>query len=105
MTVVRATCPECGDVEFGIGQIVVTGTSTLPIGFRFSCLCGCHVEGHADSETLQLLMDAGARVLGRHSHRRMHPAGSARSFTEQDVDSLRETLDRPDWFQELLDCS
>ena len=78
MTKIRAQCPTCGDVEFGVEAIVVLGervnsdepeeparapNSRLTGAYRFSCpLCDSSVRRAALPEVIQLLVTAGVAV-------------------------------------------
>ncbi len=101
MTRIRARCPGCGDVEFGIESIVVVTSSRGAIttgetaSYRFECPeCSDSIERSAVPEVLELLMSAGVRCEGAGvSVHRDHPP-----LTERDLQDFEAMLSKPDWF-------
>lgn len=113
MTRIRARCPECGDVEFGVTDIVVTADRGNEAGYRFSCpTCSASVSRPAVPDVIELLISAGVRIERRRARGTSlvdprHPSvPAAPSFTEHDIDRFREQLDDPafiDRFRSGLD--
>jgi hypothetical protein len=123
MTKIRATCPTCGNVEFGVqsivvlGQAVVGGTvsaayiTTGPRGgaatYRFDCpCCDQPVLRSAEREIIELLLSVGVPVEApRVAIEAVRPdAANLPAFTLADVDRLRDALNEPGWlarFHEL----
>lgn len=100
MTRIRARCPGCGDVEFGVDDIVVIGGATLPSTYRFDCPgCGEAISRSAVPQVIDLLLSAGVR-RSLPPMRESVPTGG-RPFAEEDVTALREALADPDWFARL----
>jgi hypothetical protein len=120
MTKIRATCPTCGNVEFGVHSIVVLGTTTAAGGpsaayltsgprggsatYRFECpSCDRPVLRHAEREIIELLLSVGVPVeaprVALESVR--SEAANLPAFTLSDVDRLREAMASPDWFARL----
>ena len=100
MTKIRARCPECGDVEFGIDCIVVIGTTSSACAYRFICPgCGEPVSRTAVPDVIELLLSAGVRREAFHPPS-MQKAVAA-PITETDVQSFRELLASTDWFESL----
>jgi hypothetical protein len=125
MTKIRATCPSCGNVEFGVQSIVVLGQSapggtataayltTGPRGgaatYRFDCpCCDQPVLRTAEREIIELLLSVGVPVeaprvlLEKLSPDVVHlPA-----FTLDDVERLRDAMNEPGWLARFheLDC-
>jgi hypothetical protein len=97
MTRIRARCPGCGDVEFGIDSIVVMSASTESASYRFQCPeCADSVERSAVPEVLELLMSAGVRCeQGRRCSIDLPP------LTERDLQEFEAMLSQPDWFASL----
>ncbi len=92
MTRIRARCPECGDVEFGICDIAVIGESGCESGYRFNCpSCADAVERAAVPDVIALLLSAGA------VRAELPPP----AISEDDVSKFQELLDSPDWFKSL----
>ena len=93
MTKIRARCPRCGDVEFGVASIVVLTDSDAANGsatgsaYRFDCPeCGDQVSRTAVPDVLALLVSAGVREEAP-----LHRAEP--QITEVDVESFRRLLD------------
>ena len=101
MTRIRARCPQCGDVEFTVHDIVVIGTHTAACTYRFNCpTCGDRVSRTAVPEVIELLLSAGVR-RELFDHPSMSPGIASLPFSERDVESFRELLSSPDWFDTL----
>lgn len=99
MTKIRARCPECGDVEFGIDRIVVIGTPTTACAYRFVCPgCGDPVSRTAVPDVIELLLSAG--VL-REAFEHPSITRARTPLQESDVDAFRELLKSGDWFESL----
>ncbi len=87
MTKIRARCPRCGDVEFGVASIVVLTESGTSSAYRFCCpTCGDHVSRSAVPDVLALLRSAGVRE--EEPQLTLDP-----QLTEVDVESFRRLLD------------
>jgi hypothetical protein len=104
MTKIRARCPGCGDVEFGIERIVVIGTGSAASAYRFACpSCEEHVSRTAVPDVIELLLSAGVK-REQFEHPSMAPASVAapvKPLTEHDVSAFRDLLSSPDWFSSL----
>ena len=103
MTRIRAKCPRCGDVEFGVESIVVVGEAGSESHYRFVCpACTESVSRMALPEVIDLLVTAGVAVelLGgtvlTAQDRSLNPA-----LTDEDIKEFRRLLARPDWFDRL----
>jgi hypothetical protein len=123
MTKIRATCPSCGNVEFGVQSIVVLGQAAIggtvsaayltagPRGgaatYRFDCpCCDQPVLRSAEREIIELLLSVGVPVEApRVSRETVRPeAVDLPAFTLSDVDRLRDAMNEPGWlarFHEL----
>jgi hypothetical protein len=89
MTRIRARCPECGDVEFGIHDIAILGDDGSETGYCFVCpTCADSVERSAVPDVIALLLSAGAA----------RAAKEAPSISVNEIDEFAKLLDRPDWF-------
>lgn len=93
MTKIRARCPRCGDVEFGVASIVVHTDGADVSGaspsnaYRFDCpTCGDRVSRSAVPDVLALLLSAGVREEA------LAPEAGPQ-LTEVDVESFRRLLD------------
>lgn len=87
MTKIRARCPRCGDVEFGVASIAVLTEGGSSSAYRFCCPeCGDLVSRSAVPDVLALLLSAGVREESP-----IPP--EAPQLTEVDVESFRQLLD------------
>lgn len=114
MTRIRAKCPSCGDVEFGIDAIVVVNEASADEvdedyggrAYQFSCpRCATSVRRAAVADVIELLITAGVRVeparsVREHAGQYLHHPGQP-ILTDADVDAFRELLAGPDWFERL----
>lgn len=64
MTTVRASCPECGDVELTTADMRVVVCSTTSQGsYTFQCpSCGVAVSKDAEARVIDVLVASGVRV-------------------------------------------
>lgn len=119
MTRIRASCPDCGEVDLLPDDVTLRvvraddGLVAHGSCYRFCCpACAGVVSKPADERIAQLLTtggvavedDAGAWALpARPPHPEVRPSGPA--FTADDLLDFHLLLARPDWFAELLDGS
>lgn len=108
MTRIRAKCPSCGDVEFGVMDIVIVGDAVQTAhAYRFWCpTCDSSVSRSAVSDVIELLFSAGVRLepwsdSALATSKMLHP--SAPPITDADIERFREQLGSPDWFASLQD--
>jgi predicted RNA-binding Zn-ribbon protein involved in translation (DUF1610 family) len=106
MTRIRAKCPSCGDVEFGVLDIVIVGDAVQTAhAYRFWCpTCDSSVSRSAVSDVIELLFSAGVRLepwsdTALAESKLLHP--SAPPITDDDIAKFREQLASPDWFNTL----
>jgi predicted RNA-binding Zn-ribbon protein involved in translation (DUF1610 family) len=119
VTRIRASCPECGEVDLLPDEVVLT-VVRAPDGevgdgstYRFSCPdCTGLVTKPADERIAQLLTTGGvaveeAREAAPVDTRPAHPELPApgRAFTHDDLLDLHLLLERDDWFHDLLTSS
>jgi hypothetical protein len=89
MTRIRARCPECGDVEFGIHDIAILGDDGSETGYCFVCpTCADNVERSAVPDVIALLLSAGAARATK----------TAPGISAHEIDEFAKLLDRHDWF-------
>ena len=73
MTVIRTTCPRCGEVDMGPEEILLSALSvSTEARYQFTCpVCFDLVEKRADQKIVNLLERAGVKV------RRGRPEGAS----------------------------
>jgi hypothetical protein len=92
MTKIRATCPDCGTVEFGVAEIAVVSSvgQRRPTSYRFNCpSCLQRVDRPAKADVVELLLSVGV------------PADEIPAFTHDDLDRFQALLESDDWLQSL----
>jgi predicted RNA-binding Zn-ribbon protein involved in translation (DUF1610 family) len=91
MTIVKVTCPECGDVDIsGSSVCVYRKRVSKPYAYGFTCpRCALHWIKNATPAIVSSLIQAGVVVL-------VVPAEveEFKSETQPTSDELREALDR-----------
>ncbi len=118
MTRIRTTCPHCGEVEVGAGDVVLHLVAESLGGgwYGFQCpSCGTPVRKPADSRVARLLIGGGVSVASGDPGMSVHPAVSAPGMTAHpeaprdgpaltydDLLDLHLLLESDDWFLELL---
>lgn len=61
MTVIRATCPTCGDVRLNADQVTIRTTKGIPGGeYRWHCECGIVVK-HAEQNIIDVLRSSNIK--------------------------------------------
>jgi predicted RNA-binding Zn-ribbon protein involved in translation (DUF1610 family) len=113
MTKIRATCPTCGNVEFGVESIVVLGSPETSVDdrsaqnvYRFQCpTCIQPVLRQADPEIIELLLSVGVALEGRDlALERVRPeAATLPAFTLADVDRLRDAMNENGWMDRFFE--
>jgi endogenous inhibitor of DNA gyrase (YacG/DUF329 family) len=111
MTKIRATCPTCGNVEFGVESIVVLGEPAdldpqEQVTYRFQCpTCVQPVLRSAEREVIELLLSVGVAVECRQeSVERLRPEAAALPpFTLSDLDRLRDALNENGWMDRFFE--
>lgn len=116
MTRIRASCPDCGEVDL-LPDEVLLRVVRAPDGvvgdgstYRFSCPdCTGLVTKPADERIAQLLTTGGVPVeeADDADERPRHPEAppSGPRFTHDDLLDLHLLLTRDDWFHDLLTSS
>lgn len=107
MTTIRATCPQCGEVEMDAQSILLVVEQDSGEGtYSFDCpSCELPVEKPADRKIVLLLMSAGVEVTEvAHAQAQLEmsearPEGPP--FTMDDLIDFHFLLQRGDWFDRL----
>lgn len=117
MTIIRVTCPSCGQIELPSDQIELVSVPGRPIDrnnthYTFTCsVCDAIVRRPADRITATVLTSAGVAMRaprhpvlqGRAVHPENPPQGSP--FTPDDLLDLHLLLHGDDWFNLLVSGS
>ncbi|MFP4148340.1 MAG: hypothetical protein ACLFUG_00485 [Nitriliruptoraceae bacterium] len=111
MTRIRATCPTCGEVDLRPDEVVLhvvrapDGLVADGSEYRFECpSCTGEVAKPADDRIAQLLTTGGVQVAETAPGLPPHPEAPAGGppLTPDDLLDLHLSLERDDWFEELL---
>ena len=104
MATIRASCPDCGDVELTTPQMTVRVCAEDNRGsYLFRCpSCATTVTKAAEQRIIDLLVSSGVRVdIWRLPlELRERPVGEP--FTHDDLLSFHELLDSEDWFDAVV---
>ena len=98
MTTIKATCPECGDVELTPADVRVEVEETLaaPVSvFAFDCrFCDTHVRGPVDQPTADALTRAGARTVHFRLPAEVREPHEGQPLTEDEVIAFGRWLEK-----------
>jgi hypothetical protein len=73
--------------------------------YSFLCpTCRMAVAKQAEPRIIDLLVSSGVRMLVWHLPAEMAEAKVGRPFTWDDILELHDLLERPDWFEQLLNA-
>ena len=102
-TLVRATCPECGDVELGLEDVTVVLFAALPEGsYAFQCPeCRGAIAKPAQSRVIELLLNAGARLTLCDLPAELDEPRHGAAISYDDVLDFHFQLQRDDWFDDV----
>ncbi len=104
MATVRATCPDCGDVELTTRDVTVRVCADDDTGaYTFGCpVCRMTVLKPAEPHVVDLLAASGVRVVvwTLPLELRERPQGGA-LFTHDDLLDFHDLLDGDAWFEQL----
>jgi hypothetical protein len=97
MTVVRVSCPECGDVEVYARDVTVRCCDeTMHFAYRFRCpRCSMPIVKDADDGAVTLLLEGDARTERWHLPLEVyeHPVGAA-PINTSDLLDFHEAIER-----------
>jgi len=104
---IRATCPACGDVDLTIDRLRAQLCITDNRGsYAFVCPgCEGEVERPAEAGVVDLLVSAGVELSVWKLPEADTTTYDGPAFTWDDVLTLHEALEAPNWFEDLLASS
>lgn len=105
MATIRATCPSCADVELTTRDLCVQVCADTNRGsYSFRCPeCRMAVAKHAEPRIIDLLVSSGVRMNVWRLPAELSETRVGPPFVWDDVLELHDLLQRPDWFDQLLD--
>ena len=103
MATVRATCPDCGDIEISSIEVKARVCVEDSAGsYSFVCpLCARATSKPAEGRVIQLLVGAGTPLTMWRRPAELNEAHHGPSFTIRDVESFHRLLDTDHWFSRL----
>jgi len=104
---IRATCPDCGDVDLTVDRLRAQLCITDNRGsYAFVCPgCEGEVKRPAEPDVVDLLVSAGVELSVWKLPEADLVTYDGPPFTWEDVLTLHEALESPDWFEHLLTSS
>jgi hypothetical protein len=102
-TIVRATCPTCGDVELPVEDLTAIVCATTNEGsYAFQCpTCRLAVVKPAESHVIDLLATAGVRLSVFELPAELGEEHEGTAFTHDDLLSFHDQLQQDDWFAQV----
>ncbi len=104
MATIRASCPDCGDVEFTTGDIEVRVSATDGSGsYSFCCpLCRITVVKSAEARTIDLLVASGVALTTDPVVAELEEPRDGDPITHDDLLDFHDLLHRDDSWLEAL---
>lgn len=102
-TRIRATCPDCGEVELGVPDVTLRATCARDHGFYgFICPSCTHpVNKPADERVVALLIGGGVEPLRWDFPAELLEQHGGIPLTYDDILDLHLLLDAPDFWERL----
>jgi hypothetical protein len=103
MATIRASCPDCGDVELTTTDITVRVCAEDNRGsYAFRCpSCLMAVTKGAEPRIIDLLVSSGVRLDVWHLPAELHEIRVGELFTHDDLLTFHELLEGDAWFTAL----
>lgn len=104
MTTIKATCPDCGEVDLTADDILLRiGARASVNTYGFSCpRCSEFVEKHADERVIRLLLSGGVMPTLVHVPAEILETRMGPPINYDDLLNFHEKLQAEDWFEQLL---
>jgi hypothetical protein len=103
MTTIKATCPECGEVDLTADDILLRiGAGDGSNTYGFSCpTCGAFVQKPADDRVIRLLLSGGVMPVLMHIPAEALEPKSGPPISHNDLIEFHLLLEQEDWFDDL----
>jgi predicted RNA-binding Zn-ribbon protein involved in translation (DUF1610 family) len=104
MATIRASCPDCGDVELTTRDVTVRVCAEDNQGsYRFRCpACQMAVVKEAEQRIVDLLVASGVHLdVWRLPAELREPRGAGDAITHDDLLDFHALLNEDDWFHQL----
>ena len=102
-TIVRATCPACGDVELTVDQLTaIVCARTNESSYAFQCPdCSVAVVKPAEAHVVDLLASAGVKLSVIDLPAELDEPHLGDPFTHDDLLAFHDRLQQDNWFAEV----
>lgn len=99
MPIIKASCPECGDVEVAPGRVkIILCSSNGEASYTFRCpSCGFIVAKPVERRIVEVLVAAGVRLQFWRLPEELSEHHDGPPLDEHDAASLRDALETPGW--------
>ena len=103
MTTIKATCPECGEIDLTADDIVLRiGAQTGGNTYGFSCPdCGDFIQKPADERVVRLLLSGGVMPTLVHVPAEALEPRSGPPINHDDLIAFHDLLEDDDWYEQL----
>lgn len=103
MTTIKATCPECGEVDLTADDILLRIGATKTVNtYGFSCPdCGEFVQKNADDRVVRLLLSGGVVPVPVHVPAEALEIHDGPTINHDDLLDFHNLLKSDSWFEEL----
>jgi predicted RNA-binding Zn-ribbon protein involved in translation (DUF1610 family) len=103
MTTIKATCPDCGEVDLTAEDILLRiGAARDSNTYGFSCpSCGCFIEKPADERVVRLLLSGGVMPVLVHVPAEALETHVGPAIDHDDLLEFHELMQTDDWYESL----
>ena len=103
MTTIKATCPDCGEVDLTADDILLRIGATKSVNtYGFSCpTCGEFIQKAADDRVVRLLLSGGVVPVPVHVPAEALEVHDGPTITHDDLLDFHHLLQGDAWFEEL----
>ncbi|MBW3574250.1 MAG: hypothetical protein KY450_05185 [Actinobacteria bacterium] len=100
MATVRASCPDCGDVEISTDDVQVRVCVETSVGsYAFRCpVCRAPVAKHAEAGIVHLLVSSGSPLTMWRLPAELSEAHRGPALTHDDLLAFHHLLETDGWF-------
>ena len=100
---IRASCPECGDVELTTREVRVLLCSTTNEGsYAFRCpTCRLAVSKAAEPRVIDVLVSSGVRLSVWHLPAELYEPKTGAAINYDDLLAFHDELAQDDWFSRV----
>ena len=104
MTTIKASCPQCSEVELTAEDIVLRiGTNHISNTYGFTCpTCGRFVQKPADERVVRLLLSGGVVPVPVHVPAEALEPRFGPPITYDDIIDFHLMLQHDDWLEDLM---